>query len=340
MLVFGGGIIFGLKITKKNSKVITKLIEEESTTIDVVTKSSKSVVTISINKDIVDNLSLDAKNIERDVGTGFIISSDGLIVTNKHVVSDIEAKYKVVIGEETFEVKNIYRDPINDLAILKIEQNNLIPVDLGDSDQLKVGQTVIAIGTALGEFRSTVTKGVISGLGRGITAGGVGVVSEKLEGVIQTDAAINSGNSGGPLFNIIGQVIGVNVAVSQNGQNIGFALPINLVKNSVDNFRKTGEFDRPYLGVTYQLVTSELAKKNNVPVGDYIQTVALNSPAEKSGIKSGDIVTEIDSQKIIGDDKVSIAKTISQKKIGDEVKMKLMRDKQELEIVVKLEKKI
>ena len=339
MLVFGGGIIFGLKITKKNSKVITKLIEEESTTIDVVTKSSKSVVTISINKDIVDNLSLDAKNIERDVGTGFIISSDGLIVTNKHVVSDIEAKYKVVIGEETFEVKNIYRDPINDLAILKIEQNNLIPVDLGDSDQLKVGQTVIAIGTALGEFRSTVTKGVISGLGRGITAGGVGVVSEKLEGVIQTDAAINSGNSGGPLFNIIGQVIGVNVAVSQNGQNIGFALPINLVKNSVDNFRKTGEFDRPYLGVTYQLVTSELAKKNNVPVGDYIQTVALNSPAEKSGIKSGDIVTEIDSQKIIGDDKVSIAKTISQKKIGDEVKMKLMRDKQELEIVVKLEKK-
>jgi serine protease Do len=144
----------------------------------------------------------------------------------------------------------------------------------------------------------------------------------------------------GPLFNILGQVIGVNVAVSQNGQNIGFALPINLVKNSVDNFRKTGEFDRPYLGVTYQLVTSELAKKNNVPVGDYIQTVALNSPAEKSGIKSGDIVIEIDGQKITGDDKVSIAKTISQRKIGDEVKMKLIRDKQERNIKVLLEKQL
>ena len=340
ILIFGSGIFFGLKLNKKNTKLISQLIEEESTTIGVVEKSSKSVVTVSINKDIVDNLSLDTKNIEQDVGTGFIISSDGLIVTNKHVVSDIEAKYKVIIGEETFEVKNIYRDPINDLAILKIDQTNLIPVILGDSDQLKVGQTVIAIGTALGEFRSTVTKGVISGLGRGITAGGVGVASEKLEGVIQTDAAINSGNSGGPLFNIIGQVIGVNVAVSQNGQNIGFALPINLVKNSVDNFRKTGEFDRPYLGVMYQTISKDLAEKNNLPVGNYVQSVASGSPAEKSGIRPGDIVIEIDAQKIMGDDKVSIAKTISQRKIGDEVRIKLIRDKQELEIVVKLEKKL
>jgi len=324
ILVFSGGIIFGLRLDKKNNKIITKLVEEESTTIDVVTKSSKSVVTISI---------------EQDVGTGFIISNDGLIVTNKHVVSDLTAKYKVIIGEETFEVKNIYRDPINDLAILKIDQNNLIPVELGDSDQLKTGQTVIAIGTALGEFRSTVTKGVISGLGRGITAGGVGVASERLEGVIQTDAAINSGNSGGPLFNIMGQVIGVNVAVSQNGQNIGFALPINLVINSVDNFRKTGEFDRPYLGVMYQTISEEIAKKNNVPVGNYIQTVAKNSPAEKSGIISGDIVIEIDEQKIMGDDKVSIAKTISQKKIGDKVKLKYLRDGKEMEIEIKLEKK-
>ena len=324
ILAFSGGIIFGLRLDKKNNKIITKLVEEESTTIDVVTKSSKSVVTISI---------------EQDVGTGFIISNDGLIVTNKHVVSDLTAKYKVIIGEETFEVKNIYRDPINDLAILKIDQNNLVPVELGDSDQLKTGQTVIAIGTALGEFRSTVTKGVISGLGRGITAGGVGVASERLEGVIQTDAAINSGNSGGPLFNIMGQVIGVNVAVSQNGQNIGFALPINLVINSVDNFRKTGEFDRPYLGVMYQTISEEIAKKNNVPVGNYIQTVAKNSPAEKSGIISGDIVIEIDEQKIMGDDKVSIAKTISQKKIGDKVKLKYLRDGKEMEIEIKLEKK-
>ncbi|MPM33258.1 putative serine protease HtrA [bioreactor metagenome] len=226
------------------------------------------------------------------------------------------------------------------MAILKIDQNNLAPVELGDSDQLKVGQTVIAIGTALGEFRSTVTKGVISGLGRGITAGGVGVASEKLEGVIQTDAAINSGNSGGPLFNIMGQVIGVNVAVSQNAQNIGFALPINLVKNSVDNFRKTGEFDRPYLGVMYQTITENLALKNNLPIGSYIQSVASGSPAEKSGLKSGDVVVEIDKEKIMGDDKISIAKTISRKKIGDEVIIKLVRNGKYMEFVVKLEKKI
>lgn len=338
-----GGIIIGVKLEKKIKKTITKetvkLIEEESTTINVVQKSSKSVVTVSINKDIVDSLSLDKKNIEQDVGTGFIISSDGLIVTNKHVVSDTEAKYKVVIGEETFEVSNIYRDPINDLAILKIDQSNLVSVELGDSDHLKVGQTVIAIGTALGEFRSTVTKGVISGLGRGITASGVGVASEKLENVIQTDAAINSGNSGGPLFNSSGQVIGVNVATSQNGQSIGFALPINLVKESVTNFRNTGEFDRPYLGVVYKTISSDAAKKNNVPVGDYVQTVAANSPAEKSGIKAGDIVIEIGGQKITGDDKVSIAKTISQKKIGDEVKIKYVRNGKEFETKVVLEKK-
>ena len=324
ILIFGGGIVFGFKIKNSNPKTITKLIEEESTTTSVVEKATPSVVTVSI---------------EQDVGTGFIISSDGLIVTNKHVVNDLTAKYKIIIGEETFEVKNIYRDPINDLAILKIDQINLIPVDLGDSDQLKVGQTVIAIGTALGEFRSTVTKGVISGLGRGITASGQGVASEKLEGVIQTDAAINSGNSGGPLFNSSGQVIGVNVATSQNGQNIGFALPINLVKESVANFRKTGEFDRPYLGVIYKTISVDAAKKNNVPVGDYIETVAENSPAEKSGIKTGDIVIEIDGQKITGDDKVSIAKTISQRKIGDEVKIKLIRDGKEIEITVVLERK-
>jgi len=325
ILVFGWGIIFGFRINKKNDKVITKLVEEESTTIGVIEKSSKSVVTISI---------------EEDVGTGFIISSDGLIVTNKHVVSDLTAKYKVIIGEETFEVENIYRDPINDLAILKIDQNNLVPVELGDSDQLKVGQTVIAIGTALGEFRSTVTKGVISGLGRGITAGGIGVASEKLEGVIQTDAAINSGNSGGPLFDSSGQVIGVNVAVSQNGQNIGFALPINLVKESVANFRKTGEFDRPYLGVMYQNISKEMALKNNLSLGNYIQSVASGSPAEKSGIKTGDIVIEIDGQKIMGDDKVSIAKTISQKKIGDEFSLVLVREGKEIETKVILEKKL
>jgi serine protease Do len=350
-----GGFIVAKKILKSGVLVQNKVevMDEESVTTKVVEKATPSVVTVSINKDIIKNTvdifqqffnsgqaaKLETENVEQDIGTGFIISSDGLIVTNKHVVSDTSAKYKVVIGkDETVEVKNIYRDPVNDLAILKVDKTGLTPVEMGDSDKLKVGQTVIAIGTALGEFRSTVTKGVVSGLGRGITAGSYGD-SEKLENVIQTDAAINPGNSGGPLFNSSGQVIGVNVAVSQNGQSIGFALPINLVKSSVDNFRKTGEFDRPYLGVAYQMISKQAALLNEVPAGAYVQTVAKDSPADKAGIKVGDIITEIDGKKMAESEDTSIVGIINQKKIGDTVKVKYFRDKTETEVEVKLEKK-
>ncbi len=350
-----GGLVLGRKFLPKDLLIQNKIevVDEESVVTRVVEKSTPSVVTVSINKEVTTN-SFDAfkqlfgiaqqpvevQKIERDIGTGFIISSDGLIVTNKHVVSDTLAKYKVVIGkDETVEVVNIYRDPISDLAILKVDKTGLTPVDMGDSDQLKVGQTVIAIGTALGEFRSTVTKGVVSGLGRGITAGDYTTGIEKLEDVIQTDAAINPGNSGGPLFDSSGKVVGVNVATSQNGQSIGFALPINLVKSSVDNFRKTGEFDRPYFGVAYQMITKQAALLNEVPAGAYVQTVLKDSPAEKAGLKIGDIITEIDGKKLADTEDTSIAGMVNQKKIGDSLKVKYFRDKTETEVEVKLEKK-
>ena len=351
---FWGGFLITKNYIKGNVLVQNKLevTDEESVTTKVVETASESVVTVSINKDVVKNTpdifaqlfggsqqNVETENIEQDIGTGFIVSSDGLIVTNKHVVSDTSAKYKVVIGkDETVEVVNIYRDPISDLAILKVDKTGLIPVKMGDSDQLKVGQTVIAIGTALGEFRSTVTKGVISGLGRGITAGGFGVGSEKLENVIQTDAAINSGNSGGPLFDSSGKVVGVNVAMSQNGQSIGFALPINLIKSSLENFRNTGEFDRPYLGVGYQVISQKAALLNEVPEGVYVQTVVKDSPADKAGLKAGDIITEIDGQKISEDGSVSIVGVINTKKIEDEVKIKYYRDKETKEVEITLEK--
>jgi serine protease Do len=333
LIIFVGvGIIAGWflekKLGKKQVVIETKkeIVDEESVVTKVVEKSASSVVTVSSG--------------DKDIGTGFVISSDGLIVTNKHVVVDTTATYKVVIGKnESVEVLNIYRDPVNDLAILKINKNGLVPVDLGDSDRLKVGQTVIAIGTALGEFRSTVTKGVISGLGRGITAGEVGMESEKLDDVIQVDAAINPGNSGGPLFDSSGEVIGVNVAVSQNGQSIGFALPINLIKSSVDNFRNTGEFDRPYLGIAYKIVSKVASVANNIPVGAYVQTVASGSPAEIAGLVSGDVITEIDGQKITEDEATLIAKIVNQKKIGDSLSIKYVRAGKENEIEVKLEKK-
>lgn len=350
-IVFLFGLLAGLLLmskltTKTGGELLTKkeIVDEETVVTKVVEEATPSVVTVSILKtQIINdffNFVSETKDIEKDIGTGFIITSDGLIVTNKHVVADMEAKYKVIVGkDEIFEVKQIYRDPLTDLAILKIEKNDLKTVKMGDSDKLKVGQTVIAIGTALGEFRSTVTRGVISGLGRGITAGSPIEGLEKLDNVIQTDAAINPGNSGGPLLNSSGEVIGVNVAVSQAGQNIGFALPINLVKESIDNFRATGEFDRPYLGLAYQMISKQAALLNEVPQGAYVQALVENGPAAKAGVRVGDIIMEIDGQKLNDEKNATLINIINKKKIGDEVKISVYRESQEITLVVKLEKK-
>jgi serine protease Do len=303
--VLGGAIserVFGYKILDKffpprqgvsSPQVFQqRVLNEESVVIEVAEKVSPSVVTVGITKTqrVLDLFEWDPfmdpfglfrspksreEKIKQDIGSGFIVSADGLVVTNKHVVADTKAKYRVITKDDKeYEVKKIYRDPVNDLAILKIDALGLKPVELGDSDKLKVGQFVIAIGTALGQFRHTVTTGVISGLGRGITAGSPfeGYV-ERLDNVIQTDAAINPGNSGGPLLNSAGQVIGVNVAVAAEGQNIGFALPINLVKESLVNFEKTGKFERPFLGVRYRMISQDLALLNNVPQGAYVVEV-------------------------------------------------------------------
>ena len=230
-----------------------KVVSEESVVINAVKKVGPSVVTVV--EEISAQQSIDfgpfsffvppssSSPQSQNIGSGFIVSQDGLIVTNKHVVSDTNVKYQIITeNDKKYTVQKIYRDPLNDIAILKIDLSEnpgqkLIPVEMGDSSRLSVGQFAIAIGTALGEFRNTVTTGVVSGLGRGITAGSQfeGYV-EKLDNVIQTSAAINPGNSGGPLLNSSSQVIGVNTAIAQEGQNIGFALPINTVKYSLKNF--------------------------------------------------------------------------------------------------------
>lgn len=358
ILIVISGINLINSLTKKSSSIgsidqKTVVVDEESVVTKVVADSSPSVVTVAISSQNTSandffssffNLPQPTTTPNSDyqnIGTGFVISADGLIVTNKHVVAETTAKYRVLIGkDETDEVVNIYRDPSTDLAILKVNRSGLTPLVLGDSDKIKVGQTVIAIGTALGEFRSTVTTGVVSGLGRAIVAGSfLSGGSEKLDNVIQTDAAINSGNSGGPLLNSSGQVIGVNVAVSQSGQNIGFALPINLIKQSIDNFRTTGEFDRPYLGVSYRMISKQTALMNDVPAGAYIQEVMAKSPAEKAGIKVGDVITEIDSNKLADNTDFSIAELINKKKVGDSITVKLWRNKQEQNLTVRLEKK-
>ena len=320
-----------------------KLLTEESVVIDAAEKASPSVVTISIKQTRArpSPFELDPfldpfgffrpspdqpQKIEQDIGSGFVISEDGLIVTNKHVVADSEATYRVITKDnKTYEVQRIYRDPTNDLAILKIDATGLKKVEMGDSSNLKVGQIAIAIGTALGEFRYTVTTGVVSGLGRSITAGSPleGAV-ERLDDVIQTSAAINPGNSGGPLLNSAGQVIGVNTAVSTEGQNIGFAIPINVVKEAIDNFDKTGRFSRPFLGVRYRIIDQKTALLNEVPQGALVQEVIVGSPAEKDGVEEGDIITEMAGKKITGDDS-SLAKEIANHKVGESVDVKIWR---------------
>ena len=277
-------------------------------------------------------------------GSGFIVSEDGLILTNKHVVSDEEADYTVLTNDgEKFSATILARDPVQDLAIIKIKSDKkLKPVNLGDSSALQIGQTVIAIGNALGEFRNTVSVGVISGLGRTISASGGGMV-ETLEDVIQTDAAINQGNSGGPLLNLKGEVIGINSATVIGAQSIGFSIPINKAKRDIEQIQKTGKIVYPFLGVRYVLITEAIKEKNNLPVdygawvtkGDQGEpAVTSGSAAEKAGLKNEDIILEFNGEKITTDN--SLAKIITKYNPGEKVVLKILRDKKEKTIEVVL----
>lgn len=337
-----------------------KIISDQEMVVNVAEKVSPSVVTVSISKDQVTGQApffdpfgvfgmmpqapsemMRPEKVQHDIGSGFIVGADGLIVTNKHVVSDLRGEYKVITKDNTeYQVKKIFRDPVVDLAILKIEPiagKNLQAIDIGDSGNLKVGQFVVAIGTALGEFRHTVTTGVISGLGRGITAGDFfGQGGEELDNVIQTDAAINPGNSGGPLLNSAGLVIGVNVAMAGGAQNIGFAIPINTIKDALKNFKDTGQFSRPFLGVRYQMIPKETALMNDVPEGAYVVEVVADSPAEKAGLKKGDIIVAIGGEKL-KDVNGGLAAVIGKHKVGEKVEVEFWRNKATQKATVSLE---
>ncbi len=320
--------------------------QDESTIVAVIEKSLPSVVTVKIKTTSVsqDRITLDpfnpfgafrripgeAQTIEQNIGSGFIVSEDGLIITNKHVVADAEATYQVIMNDEkTHSVTQIYRDPLNDLAILKINVSTTgRALPLGNSSALKLGQVAIAIGTPLGEFTNTVTTGIVSGLGRGITAGSPyeGFV-ERLDNVIQTDAAISAGNSGGPLLNSQGQVIGVNTAVSASGQNIGFAIPSNTLSELIASFNKRGgSFEKPYIGVRYKVISREVALQNNAIEGAYIAEAVPDSPAAKAGLVTGDIIVTFDGKKIEGRDEQALAKLILDHKPGDTVELGYWRD--------------
>jgi len=278
-------------------------------------------------------------------GTGFIISKDGLVLTNKHVVLDEKAVYTVLTNDgKKFSAKVLAKDPLQDLAILKIEQEEtkdkngktikkpFPTVVLGDSDKLQIGQTVIAIGNALGEFRNTVSVGVVSGLGRRVTASGGGFV-EVLEDVIQTDAAINRGNSGGPLLNLKGEVVGINTAMAVGAQSIGFAIPVNKAKRDIKQIKEIGKIVYPFLGIRYILVNETIKQEKNLKYdygalivrGDNGEpAIVPGSSAEKAGLKEGDVILEFNNEKITPDN--SLAKIISKYNPGDKVSLKILRN--------------
>lgn len=297
------------------------IVNEENAVIDVVQNTSPSVVAIGSTQSTFNPYDpFGGTSQTSTIGSGFVVSDKGIIITNKHVVADTNATYNVITKDgKKLNVKKIYRDPTLDLAIVSVDTTNLPQaLNFGDSSKLKVGQTVIAIGNALGQFTNTVTTGVVSGLGRQVQAGDpFSGSSENLDNLIQTDAAINPGNSGGPLLNSSGQVIGVNVATTQGAQNIGFAIPANSVQALVTDFETNGTISRPFLGVQYKFISKDLAIYYNYPPGAIVEGVIDGSAAQKAGIQTGDIIVKIDGKAV--DSESVISDEIASKKVGDRV---------------------
>jgi serine protease Do len=280
-------------------------------------------------------------------GTGFFVSADGTLITNRHVVADTEASYSVILNSgDILDAEVVDIDTLYDIAVLKVKGEGFSYLELGDSDPVKVGTHVIAIGNALGEFSNTVSDGIISGLDRSLQASSGNGQTELLSNVFQTDASINSGNSGGPLLDYSGKVIGVNVAMAQGAENIGFAIPINPIQAILTSIREHGEIIRPYLGVRYDVITASLKEANKLDYdygvlvrrGEAEDELAVvpGSPADKAGLKENDIILEVDGKKL---EKNSILQQEIQKHaVGDTVTLKVSSGGKERDVQVKLEK--
>ncbi len=311
------------EVSTDGSKVIRTV--EESAVIDVVDKASPAVVSIvaqSVSFDPIEGVVRD----QQGIGTGFVVRADGVILTSSHVVSNPSITYKVVTKKgETYDVKKIDQDPSIDFAILKITAKDLPTLDLGESAALKVGQKVVAIGNALGRFENTVTVGVVSGVGRGVNpASSAGILQGTLENVIQTDAALNPGNSGGPLLDLSAKVIGINFATTSGAENIGFVIPINSVKPVLEGYIAQGKIIKPFLGVGYSLVDEATSLFRDIPQGVLISRVVSGAPAEKAGLQPGDIITKFGKYAL--KDGTTLAGVINKYEVGETVELEVWRD--------------
>jgi serine protease Do len=281
-------------------------------------------------------------------GSGFITSANGYVLTCNHVVKDLTANYTVIVEPtKKYPAKVLSRDPLIDVAVLKIEGKDFPYLEVGDSSKIELGETVVAIGNPLGEFEDTLSSGIISGLSRKIKAyGGLMSKATSLRGLIQTDAAINPGNSGGPLVNMEGKAVGINTAMVMGAQNIGFAIPINYAKKNLDEVVKYGKVKKPFLGVRYFILNKEIAKLNKLSV-DYgalivreslgEKAVVEGSPADLAGLKEYDIILECDGKKI--DEDRPLADALQEHKIGEEVSLKILRETKKIDLKVKLVEK-
>jgi serine protease Do len=339
---------------------------EKSPIVEVAKKVCPAVITIVISKDlpkiegfysfpfgehqfIIPQIEKGKKEKTKiGGGSGFIVSSDGYIITCNHVVSDPEADYTVIVDpKHKYSAKILAKDLLIDIAILKIDEKNLPYLELGDSNQIELGETVVAIGNPLGEFEDTLSAGIVSGLSRKITAyGGLPFKATSLRGLIQTDAAINPGNSGGPLVNLEAKAIGINTAMVMGAQNIGFAIPINYARSTLEEVLKYGKIQRPFLGIRYFILNKEISQVNKLPV-DYgalivrenlgEKAIVENSAADKAGLKEYDIILELNGEKISEEN--PLTDILQKYKIGEEISLKILREGKEMNVKLKLEEK-
>lgn len=330
-------------ITENREKLV---LQEGEIVADVFKKVSPSTVAITTESVNPASARFFVPQVSQSAGSGIIISKDGYVMTNKHVVPEGVEKVTVILwdGKELENVKVVGRDPSNDLAFLKIDGvNDLTPAAVGDSGTVEPGQKVVAIGNALGIFRNSVSSGIISGIGRPVEASDGSGTSEKLENLFQTDAAINPGNSGGPLVNLKGEIIGINTAVSQEGEAIGFAIPINDAKALITSILKQGKISKPYLGVRYISLDAEIAEELKLAVHDgalirgtaQAPGIVTGSPAAKAGLRDGDIITKVNGQDV--NRTTGLANRLAQFSPGTKVELTILRDGKEQKISVTLE---